>query len=214
MSARRSALSRKHSTQRVSVCLCVFSCRPSTQVIFTINGENSLSAKVVNLCCRRQCYWWKSGLVHAGLSSVLWLVLVTFVYVLRGRQCTAGSIAKRKHLHTLPSHGQQLSSPTGLSHGSPATACTYCKCGCNLWFHFPVRKHMLMHSSRAVLCRAVCRPAGETGKSVSQYAAEWLKTVPLMRSTIKGSKGLSNVLVSNRQPPTRRKDLISWTRAE
>jgi hypothetical protein len=40
-------------------------------------------------------------------------------------------------------------------------------------------------------------PPGETGKSVSQYAAEWLKTVPLVRDTIKGSKGLSNVLVSD-----------------
>lgn len=39
---------------------------------------------------------------------------------------------------------------------------------------------------------------GETGKSVSQYSAEWLKTVPQMRSVIKGSKPLSNsdVLVS------------------
>ena len=47
----------------------------------------------------------------------------------------------------------------------------------------------------AVLCCAVWRPVGETGKSVSQYAAEWLKTVPIVRSTIKGSRGLSNVLV-------------------
>lgn len=35
-------------------------------------------------------------------------------------------------------------------------------------------------------------PAGETGKSVSQYSAEWLETVPLMRSVIKGNKPLSN----------------------
>ncbi|KAF8071022.1 hypothetical protein HT031_001104 [Scenedesmus sp. PABB004] len=32
---------------------------------------------------------------------------------------------------------------------------------------------------------------GETGKSVSQYAREWLKLVPLTKSLIRGSKGLA-----------------------
>lgn len=32
---------------------------------------------------------------------------------------------------------------------------------------------------------------GETGKSVSQYSGEWLKTVPIVRNAIKGTKPLS-----------------------
>lgn len=45
---------------------------------------------------------------------------------------------------------------------------------------------------------ACCAVSGETGKSVSQYSAEWLKTVPLMKNVIKGNKALrdSDVLVS------------------
>jgi len=53
-----------------------------------------------------------------------------------------------------------------------------------------------------------CVAAGETGKSVSQYSAEWLKTVPLMRSVIKGNKPLSNSDVLVRQTLHRRP--LAW----
>jgi hypothetical protein len=54
---------------------------------------------------------------------------------------------------------------------------------------------LLTHACRCVF-------AGETGKSVSQYSGEWLKTVPIVRNTIKGTKGLSDsdVLVSGLHP--------------
>lgn len=54
------------------------------------------------------------------------------------------------------------------------------------------------HNCVPTVCHVCDGCAGETGKSVSQYSAEWLKTVPLMRSVIKGDKPLSpsDVLVS------------------